>query len=382
MSSTGAGEMLSTTQVTIIGPTGGEPRVYRLERSFAIVGRARECDIRLDDDDVSFRHAYLQVIGGSVLCTDLCSRTGVIWDEGPRPAEWLHTGRVAKIGPYRLQLTEDSTQPPTSGETTSTNPLESCATSKSILPRVYLEALQGELPAKRWKIDRTLTLIGRSRGCALRLLDHDVSSVHCGLLLTVDGFSVVDFLGKGGTLVNGKPVRYEMLEDGAIIEIAGFRMRAIIRSPEVSDPTAAPPDPQQSVGSPEAEGEATVVSGTEFHKVLKLERIGTTLILTFLGDASRFHYGDVHRESNTARWLLSKPEFHSVIVDFDGRDLYSAVNFTTAMNMARTASDKGGRAVLCNATERTVHVLETMHIAGLWPRVATREDALAAINAQ
>ncbi|MGE3317017.1 MAG: FHA domain-containing protein [Planctomycetaceae bacterium] len=380
-------------QITVSGPVEGESRIHRLENSFAIIGRSRECDIHLDGDEVSYRHAYLQSIGGRVLCTDLCSRTGVIWNEGTRPAGWLNAGQVAKIGPYELKLSDPAAVPDESTEDDVANPLDPIAASARLLPRVRIEAMEGKLPAQRWKINRTLTLIGRSPGCALRFKDKEVSTVHCALLLTTHGFSVIDLLGKGGTLVDNKPVRFERLNDGSVIEIADYRMRVLIEHPSASSAPApaktAPPttavniETETAVEVPGNSGDtsADLISGTEFFKVMRLARNGQTLIVTFLGDASRFHYADVHRESNMARWTLSKPDFKNVIIDFGNRDIYSAVNFTTACNLARVASDRGGRAVFCNTTNRTMHVLETMHYDGLWPRTGTLDEALAAVVA-
>jgi len=65
-------------RIAIIGPDGEGSRMHLMERPFAIVGRSPDCDIHLDDERVSYRHAYLQRIGGRILCVDLCSRTGIL----------------------------------------------------------------------------------------------------------------------------------------------------------------------------------------------------------------------------------------------------------------------------------------------------------------
>src|SRR5947209_2336363 len=46
---------------------------------FAVVGRNPSADLGLFDQRVSWRHAYLQMIGGRLLCRDLDSRTGICW---------------------------------------------------------------------------------------------------------------------------------------------------------------------------------------------------------------------------------------------------------------------------------------------------------------
>src|SRR6266508_2966355 len=44
------------------------PVRYQLAQPFALVGRASQTDVQLDHSTVSRRHAYLQAVGGRVLC--------------------------------------------------------------------------------------------------------------------------------------------------------------------------------------------------------------------------------------------------------------------------------------------------------------------------
>ncbi len=60
-------------------------------------------------------------------------------------------------------------------------------------------------------------------------------------------------------------------------------------------PPAADPGPQDAYD---------VLESTRHNKVFSTERSGNTLIVMPLGDASDFHYGDVHTESNKVRRLL------------------------------------------------------------------------------
>ncbi len=47
-----------------------------------------------------------------------------------------------------------------------------------------------------------------------------------------------------------------------------------------------------------------MLEATRHNKVFSTERSGDTLVVIPLGDASEFHYGDVHTESNKVRRLL------------------------------------------------------------------------------
>jgi len=364
--------------IAVTGPDVGEPRLHVMEDPFALVGRSNDCDIHLVDAGVSYRHAYLQVIGSRVLCIDLCSRTGVIWDEGPRPSDWLLAGRSARIGPYRLSVSHGPPGMSSGGEENESsaeaafNPLETHAAGAATLPKVHLEALDNTLPQSRWSVDRMLTLVGRSEGCSLRLPHKAVSSVHCSLFLGPDGFFVVDLLGRGGTRVDEQPVRCEQLRDGSILGVGEYAMRVCIDDSNSAGPAASAPVDVSA---------AQVVPGTEFHKAFRLECAGNVEIVTLLGDATRFHYADVHRESNTARWILHKPEISHVVIDFGGGDVFSSVSIASVVALARTATDQGGKAILCNVTERTLDVLRTMHLTDVWPCVETRAEAFRLLNA-
>src|SRR5262249_55310160 len=47
----------------------------------------------------------------------------------------------------------------------------------------------------------------------------------CALLLTRQGLWVVDLLGRNGTFVNGQPVPWALLQDGARLQIGRFPIR-------------------------------------------------------------------------------------------------------------------------------------------------------------
>ena len=70
-----------------------------LERSGAVVGRSRDCDIVLTDSNVSRRHAEISLRDGSWSIADLGSTNGTYLNgeslDGPQP---LHPGDRIRIG--------------------------------------------------------------------------------------------------------------------------------------------------------------------------------------------------------------------------------------------------------------------------------------------
>ncbi len=116
------------------------------------------------------------------------------------------------------------------------------------------------------------------------------------------------------------------------------------------------------------------------NKVFQADRTGTTLVVTPLGDASEFHYGDVHVESNKVRRLLEGGAFRDLVVDLGNAAVYSAVTINVVVALSRIASNRGGRAVLCRASDKTRGLLQTMRLLDVWPLFDNREDALQALS--
>jgi anti-anti-sigma regulatory factor len=123
-----------------------------------------------------------------------------------------------------------------------------------------------------------------------------------------------------------------------------------------------------------------VLESVRHNKVFSADRIGATLVVTPLGDASEFHYGDVHVESNKVRRLLEGGTFQHLLVDLGNAPVYSAVTINVVVALSRIASNRGGRAVLCRASEKTRSLLQTMKLLDVWPLFPNREEALRALG--
>src|SRR5437763_1984285 len=68
-----------------------------------------------------------------------------------------------------------------------------------------VEFLNGSLKERQWRLDRALTLFGRTQVCPLQLVHASVSKVHGCLLTAAGGVWLIDLLGRGGVKVNGRP---------------------------------------------------------------------------------------------------------------------------------------------------------------------------------
>ena len=81
--------MTGPLQLRVDYPGVADPLQWVLYQPFALIGREPRAHLQLDHDEVSRRHAYLQVVAGRVFFTDLESRMGIQWENGSRRTGWL-----------------------------------------------------------------------------------------------------------------------------------------------------------------------------------------------------------------------------------------------------------------------------------------------------
>jgi pSer/pThr/pTyr-binding forkhead associated (FHA) protein len=215
-----------------------------VDQPFCIIGSGVQTDLRLDDEQVSHRHVYLQVYDGRVFAFDLGSRTGTHWQEERRPHGWLDAGQTIRVGRYRIRLEEDgmADEPPNAQ---SSEPLVSRNFYNPLLPPVSLEFVKGGARGSdgptRCPVHRTLVFFGRTDGCKVRLMHSSVSKYHCSLLRTSRGVWVVDLLSRNGVWINGTKVAWARLEEGDRFEVGDFVLRLRYERPEQDQDNLNPP---------------------------------------------------------------------------------------------------------------------------------------------
>lgn len=214
-----------TLEVRDSSTSAGESTV-QIHQPFAIVGRDPGADLVLQNPRISRRHAYLQVTGGRVLCTDLHSRTKMRWggESGQRDRGWLAPGRDVWLGPYALRWTGESSWDG-GGPTVPALPAPSPTPALDLegLPRAGLALPQRQTDHESFRpITARVALVGRSESCHLVLGHESVSRFHASLIRTPKGVWVVDLLAREGVRVNGQRVRWAWLEDGDAVRFGRF----------------------------------------------------------------------------------------------------------------------------------------------------------------
>lgn len=209
--------------------------IRSLDQPFAVIGRDPNCDVVLDDKQVSRRHAYLQVIGGQLFWVDLDSQLGTYADGQALKAGWLGDGRTIAVGSNDLRRLGERENPGAERESglPQGSPLVWRTYGTQELADVTVEFLNGPSESKAWPIHRVLSLIGTARRCKFRLADRSVEPFHCTLLRTPQGLFVVDLLGGEGIKVNDIPVRSAHIKDEGLIQVGRYLIRVRCRVPEV-----------------------------------------------------------------------------------------------------------------------------------------------------
>ncbi|MBX3440834.1 MAG: FHA domain-containing protein [Planctomyces sp.] len=342
----------------------GQPHEMDLPAPYAIIGRARDCDVVLPQDGVGFRHAYLQVIGGRLACIDLLSGRGIQWD-GPQFGGWVSAAHRFRIGDAWLQVFDDGwiadaeLPPPTEFKPRAEQRMEYGA-----LPHVDLELLNSSAQGTMWPINRVITLVGRDERCRITCADENISRVHCSLLLLPTGLWVIDLLGKGGVRVNGEPVRCNLLSPDAEFEIGRYRLRARYTTASPQMPAA----PSDVAADPD---KATFL--TKLNKLFKVEPYGDALLLFPIAEASTLKYKEIHVEISRISELLTAHGFRHLVVDGAFAPILSSMVLDAIIGFGRSAR---GRVAFCHLMPDLLESVRSMNLDRIWPVFMTRAEAL------
>ena len=85
-----------------------------------------------------------------------------------------------------------------------------------------LVPIAGHCDRKPRSLDRDVTTIGRARGADFCLEANEISTLHCIIHRSADGFRIRDCNSRWGTRVNGEAAKTALLHDGDIINIGPF----------------------------------------------------------------------------------------------------------------------------------------------------------------
>lgn len=212
-------------ELNVTGPgcEEGERRIF--EYPFVLVGRLEQNCLRLDDEAVSRRHAYLQQLGGRVFCVDLDSRTGIHWAGQPYSAGWLMPEEGIQIGPYTVELAQSAGtgEGPADWLADDWDPLQTPTSDPRFLPHITVEV--GNEVKARFCMNRVLVMVGSAPFCRIRLRDSRVSKYQASLVRTPQGVWLIDLLQGSGASLNGQSVRCALVNEKDRLQVGPYVLR-------------------------------------------------------------------------------------------------------------------------------------------------------------
>lgn len=218
---------------------------YQLKRNVILLGRSSECDIVLESDTVSRKHAQIHTSDSGVFVEDLASGNGTLINQKKIPAKQktaLKSDDVISIEDFEIHWQSDQKLPSFDKD----SPMDSTdpdileikmikkvigAMSHSQKPRIVFES--EPFQNKTLKLDdpdKTYS-VGREEDCDLSIDSAVISRRHAEIFTKWGAFVVKDLQSKNGTFVNGDPVAPEVtLKDGD--EITFGTLKAVFQNPE------------------------------------------------------------------------------------------------------------------------------------------------------
>ena len=217
---------------------------YKIEKVRIVIGRGKNCDIRLDDAAASGKHAEIVTVGNDAFVHDLSSTNGTYVNNLLTKRCALKDGDLIGIGSHVVafsadqhtdtvpdfektmviqtglrqhakELQEEMTAIANAEEKEKDAGVVANETSKAI---GYLQVLSGPLQGKRLDLNRSIVTLGRP-GIQAAVVSRRAS-----------GYFLTHVAGAGGSktypLVNGQstgPKAYA-LSDKDVIELAGIQM--------------------------------------------------------------------------------------------------------------------------------------------------------------
>lgn len=220
-------------EIQVMGPGfGSESRTFEIEKPFALVGRADNCDLLLDHADISRWHLYLHRFEDGILFIDLGSRTGTRIDGKRQPRGWAINGHTLSIGPYQLFVPGFDRRPK----------YDPCRPNLELQEQnQFALRLVGKPEVSERPLDRAITIIGRDAPSTLLLHDETIAKTH---LLFYQAPGAIWAINLSGLPVSRNKHRFEAvaLDAGDHLQIGKFPFEVVRQVEKQRDA----PTPQQT----------------------------------------------------------------------------------------------------------------------------------------
>lgn len=216
---------------------------YEMDRDVVLIGRATDCDIIVDNLNVSRHHAKLEKRDGLYYIEDLKSNNGTYLNGNRVTSDTVTFGDEIGVGKHTLRFDSHSRLGRLSNEVQAPgarqHAMDMDDSGTVFVKADDMAAIQQKMSAARRAHLRiagvpgsrgTMELgegelkIGRGAHCEIRIPGFLVGGTHCLIGCRAEGYRIEQVGGFRALRVNGERTRSRALADGDVIEIARARI--------------------------------------------------------------------------------------------------------------------------------------------------------------
>lgn|GEM_PF-561169 len=204
-----------------------------LDADEVTIGRSEDCEVVVDEDEVSRRHAVLRYGPNGWSIEDLGSRNGLFVNDERVARHVLEGGETLRLGrTVQLELLDDdeaaaSAAPPRAAAAPAAGgggPLGFLRVTEWTLRTTHPRAR-----GREFRLVAASTTVGRDPGAGIQVEDDSISRIHARLDRDAAGLSVTDLKSRNGVRVNGEPVLQAPLEAGDTVEFGDVAFEVGLR---------------------------------------------------------------------------------------------------------------------------------------------------------
>lgn len=112
------------------------------------------------------------------------------------------------------------------------------------------------------------------------------------------------------------------------------------------------------------------------HKAFRFERDGATLVVSLQGDCLNTEESALEREIDNLHKVLDEPAMKNIVVDIGSLPFFGSIIIGAIMALCTKAISRGGKAVMCDASEGMRDVIRIMKLDSVVPYYQTRAEAM------
>jgi anti-anti-sigma factor len=115
-------------------------------------------------------------------------------------------------------------------------------------------------------------------------------------------------------------------------------------------------------------------------RFFRVEPVGQTLVFSAVGNMGSLVEDDVREEWDALLKELENHNAKNAIIDLGALDYFGSIMLELMVVLWKRVSAKRGKLAICNVSTVGKEILQTAKFHTIWPIVATRDEAIAAVN--